>query len=121
LTFTQIFFTLIQHAIVLSSFTSGGGKVSSLVNVELRYGKGWWGIPTNLFGKMGALHQGNPADSRLEIFTPGDFGSGQSACAVAGVIALMKSVNPFLSAAQLRSILLDPSSTTPVPASEGVA
>jgi hypothetical protein len=79
------------------------------------------GNPNQLVRQDGALHQGNPVDSRLEIFTPGDFGSGQSACAVAGVIALMKSVNPFLSAAQLRSILLDPSSTTPVPASEGVA
>ncbi len=74
-------------------------------------------INCQLVRQDGTLYPGNPVDSRLEIFSPGDFGSGQSACAVAAVIALMKSINPYLTAPQLRYILLHPTSTTPVPAS----
>lgn len=73
------------------------------------------GISCQFLRRDGTFHPGSPLTSALEILIPGENGGSSNASpAIAAVIGLMKSINPHLSGPQLRTILLHPTSTTPV-------
>jgi hypothetical protein len=55
-----------------------------------------------------------PIGPQIEICTPStDLASSFAAPIVAGIVGLMKSINPYLTHQQLRPILLDPTSVSP--------
>jgi hypothetical protein len=75
-----------------------------------------YGIACQFIKKDGTFHPGSPLDSRVQILLPGEFGGSSNASAsIAGVIGLMKSIHPHLTGPQLRTLLLHPTSVTPVP------
>lgn len=65
-----------------------------------------YGISCQVIRQDGAQYSGNPANSNLEVFIPGDGGSSNGTAGVAGVIALMRSMNPYIRISHIRSILL---------------